>query len=103
MVSSFKHTLLVCTGGQICRKRESRSVLKAFKRRIARKELEGFCAVEKVDCLGFCKQGPVVQHVQSGVVYGNVSPSDCKKILKRQLSGRKPVKRLILKGKRKSK
>jgi (2Fe-2S) ferredoxin len=88
-------------GGQACRQNESRSVLRALEERIADKKLEKLCVVEEVDCLGFCKHGPVVKLAESGVLYGNVKPSDCKKILKRHLAGRKPVKRLMLKSKKK--
>jgi NADH-quinone oxidoreductase subunit F/NADP-reducing hydrogenase subunit HndC len=89
-------------GGQSCRQNESRFVLKALAERIAKKKLQKVCAVEPVDCLGFCKQGPVVKLAQTGVLYGNVTPGDCKKILKRHLAGRKPLKRLMLKTKKKS-
>jgi NADH-quinone oxidoreductase subunit F len=98
-VSLRQNTLFVCIGGQSCRQNKSRAVLKAFQKRIAKKQLENVCAVEQVDCLGFCKQGPVVQVAQTGLLYGNVKPDDCKKILKRHLTGRKPLKRLMLKPK----
>jgi (2Fe-2S) ferredoxin len=94
-----QNTLLVCIGGQSCRENKSRSVFKALKERIAEKKLENVCSVERVDCLGYCKQGPVVKIAESGVLYGKVKRADCKKILKRHLAGRKPIKRLMLKAK----
>jgi len=94
-----QNTLLVCIGGQSCRESKSGSVLKALKRRIADKGLEKVCSVERVDCLGYCKQGPIVKIAETGVLYGNVRPEDCKKILRRQLTGRKPLKRLMLETK----
>src|SRR5277367_3028053 len=100
-VSIRQNKLLVCIGGQSCRENKSRAILKAFQKRIANKKLEKVCSVEQVDCLGFCKQGPIVQIAESGVLYGNVKPDDCKKILRRQLTGRKPLKRLMLSTKSK--
>ena len=95
-MSKCENTLLVCVGGESCRENKSRAVLKALKKRIADQKLERVCLVEQVDCLGFCKQGPIVKIVESGVLYGNVKPDDCKKILRRHLTGRKPLKRLML-------
>jgi (2Fe-2S) ferredoxin len=97
----LENKLLVCIGGQSCRGNKGRAVLKAFQKRIAGKNLENVCSVEQVDCLGFCKQGPIVKLAESGVLYGNVKPDDCKKILRRHLTGRKPLKRLMLRTKSK--
>jgi len=77
--------------------------MKAFVKQIEKKRLHDFLSIERSGCLGVCQHGPVVKLREGNTLYGNVKAEDCKKILKRHLAGRKPIKRLILKAKGKKK
>lgn len=92
--------LLVCTKGKHCSAKDSTSVLRNLRKTIERCDLDNLFKVKKSDCLGYCKHGPVVSVDSHGFHYGGVTEVDCVDIIDRHASKKKPLKRLLLPGKK---
>ncbi len=95
---SCSNLLLVCTKGKKCAEQHAGQVYRALKKRIAKDDLEDNYEVKKSDCLGLCKYGPVLSFVFEGLQYGKVTKKDCREIIKKHSRGKKPVKKLMIKG-----
>jgi (2Fe-2S) ferredoxin len=95
-VSDGTNLILVCTKGKHCKRRDGKDVFRALKKRISKYKLDDYYKVEKAECLGYCKMGPIVSIPEAEITYCHVRPSDCRTIFKRYLRARKPIKRLIL-------
>jgi (2Fe-2S) ferredoxin len=96
-----KKKLLVCSKGKSCPKMDSSDLFSRLKKAIATCGLEDYLKVKKVDCLGYCKYGPVVKVEPEGVVYGRLNDEDVVRIALRHAKKKKPVKELVVAKKKK--
>lgn len=93
--------VLVCVKGKTCQKRDSDKVFKSLKKTVEKNSLEDVFKVKKADCFGLCKHGPIVSLDENS--YGGVDKEACADIVKHHMRKRKPIKRLLVSRKGKTK
>ena len=98
-MGSCSKSLLVCTKGKACSRRDSADLLKQLKKIIKKRGLEDFYKIEKASCFGLCKYGPIIS-IDDAMYGGDVQKGDYKKLLKQHSKKSKPVKRLLLSKKK---
>jgi len=73
-------TILVCCSSR-CKENKSGKVAKALEKEIANAGLEERLRVKKSDCLGRCKNCPVVEFSKGDLSFEGVKPKDAPKML----------------------
>jgi NADH:ubiquinone oxidoreductase subunit E len=92
-MGSCVKSLLICTKGKTCSRRDSAAVLKRLRKIIKKQELGDFYEIQKSGCLGLCRFGPMIS-VDYAMYGGDLEKLDYKKILKHHSKRAKPVKPL---------
>jgi NADH:ubiquinone oxidoreductase subunit E len=94
-LGSCSKSLLICTKGKACSRRDSADLLKGLKKIIKKRGMEDFYEIKKASCFGLCKYGPVIS-IDEAMYGGDVPKKDYKQHSKKS----KPVKRLLLSKKK---
>ena len=89
-----KRHIVVC-GGTGCLSSDSQTIIDTFESLIKEKKLEDKVTVNVVGCFGFCSQGPFVKIYPEDTLYRMVKPSDCQKIIERDIIGNEIVEELL--------
>lgn len=71
-------------------------LVKAFKKSMKEKGLQGRMRAQRSGCLDACDFGPSMVVYPEGVFYGGVQPGDIEQIINEHLIENKPVQRLII-------
>lgn len=71
-------------------------LVKAFKKSMKEKGLQGRMRAQRSGCLDACDFGPSMVVYPEGVFYGGVQPGDVEQIVNEHLIENKPVQRLII-------
>lgn len=71
-------------------------LVKAFKKSMKEKGLQGRMRVQRSGCLDACDFGPSMVVYPEGVFYGGVQPEDVEQIIHEHLIENKPVQRLVI-------
>ena len=101
-MSACANTLLVCVKGKSCARKHSRELFHCLAKVIAKLDLKEEYRLEKAECFGLCRHGPIVAVANLGLFYSVSSKKEGKKIFERHLTSKKPVKSLLVrKGKKK--
>jgi len=94
--STKKTRVLVCYG-QGCAVRGAQGLLKALEDEIKAQGLDGQAEVVPTGCHGLCSIAPSVIIEPQGVLYGNVTPEDAKKIVVKTIKSGAIVEELCVK------
>ncbi len=98
-MGSCSKSLIVCTKGKACSRRDSADLLKRLKKIIKKRGWEDFYQIKKAGCFGLCKYGPVIS-IDEAIYGGDVQKGDYKKILKQHSKKSEPIKCLLLSKKK---
>lgn len=71
-------------------------LVKAFKKSMKEKGLQGNMRAQRSGCLDACDFGPSIVVYPEGIFYGGVQPEDVEQIINEHLIENKPVQRLII-------
>ena len=71
-------------------------LVKAFKKSMKEKGLQGWMRAQRSGCLDACDFGPSMVVYPEGVFYGSVQPEDVEQIINEHLIENKPVQRLVI-------
>lgn len=89
-----RYSILVCSSTG-CDSSHCGDVFSALKSEVEKLGLGKKCEVVKVDCFGFCVQGPVVVVCPGDVFYCKVKKEDAKEIVSSHIKSNKVVDRLV--------
>lgn len=98
----FEKHIFICTNQRKDGERKScgeacgMELVKAFKKSMKEKGLQGRMRAQRSGCLDACDFGPSMVVYPEGVFYGGVQPGDVEQIIKEHLIENKPVQRLII-------
>lgn len=88
----YERHVLVCVGGSCSAESENKATLRVFRKRAKVLQTQGhsvYCT--PVECLQFCKGGPLVVVYPEGTWYHSVSPSVAEQIAESHLKNGIPV------------
>ena len=87
--------VLICTG-KVCEKKGASAVESALRSRLVQFGLNDEIKVTTADdCVGYCKQAPVMMIYPDNILYGKVKVEDVEEIVEEHFLKGRPVKRLI--------
>ncbi|WP_128658872.1 (2Fe-2S) ferredoxin domain-containing protein [Paenibacillus sp. 598K] len=86
--------LLICNGGS-CMKRGAEKVTQAINDEIARLGADKLIHTTRTRCNGRCADACVVIAYPDGVWYGDMTPKSGRKLVRKQLQGKRLKKRII--------
>ena len=86
--------ILICTG-PACEKKGASAVESALRSRLIAFGLDDEVKVTRSDCMGYCKQAPVVIVYPDGLLYQKVQVKDIEEIVEEHFLKGRPVKRLL--------
>lgn len=89
---------MVCTEGKSCRQNGGEELYAAFKKSVKKYELKDYFKVKESDCLGFCKQCPIVVVKPEKVAYGNISVEHIQEILSQHMVSCDPIAEIVVRG-----
>ena len=98
----FEKHIFICTNQRKEGERKScgeacgMELVKAFKKALKDKGLNGKMRAQRAGCLDACDYGPSLVVYPEGVFYGAVQPSDVEQIINDHLIGNKVVQRLVI-------
>lgn len=100
---AFDYHIFVCTNAReqdhprsSCDPAKEGALLRAFKTKVAARQLSAVVRVNKAGCMDQCEHGPTVAIYPEAVWYGKVSEADVDEIIQSHLVEGRPVARLRL-------
>lgn len=98
----FEKHIFICTNQRKDGERKScgeacgMDLVKAFKKSMKDKGMQGRMRVQRAGCLDACDFGPSMVVYPEGIFYGGVKESDVEQIVNEHLINNEPVQRLII-------
>lgn len=99
----FKHHIFVCTNRRdadhprgCCDPDGAADLHRAFKSKLAKRNVNFLVRVNKAGCLDQCELGPTVVVYPEAVWYGRVTIGDVDEIIDSHIIGGQPVERLLI-------
>jgi (2Fe-2S) ferredoxin len=87
--------VLICTG-KVCEKKGASAIESALRSRLVQFGLNDEIKISAAeDCVGYCKQAPVMMIYPDNILYGKVTVEDVEEIVEEHFLKGRPVKRLI--------
>ena len=87
--------VLICTG-KVCEKKGASAIESALRSRLVQFGLNDEIKISAAeDCVGYCKQAPVMMIYPDNILYGKVKVEDVEEIVEEHFLKGRPVKRLI--------